>query len=410
MTKEQTAQAHQRTEPEIITEALALRKKNIPLEEISVKLGIPRTTIKFWCFKNRIVIPKSDRMWSGFAIASDRYQFLAERMGGQYLGPFGEIGVTTKACWKCKEGHEFETVPQCIVAGSWCPRCSNKISKAETEVFDFVKSLAPDAVSRDRTIIGPKELDIYIPSLKLGIEYHGLYWHGEIGSKDKTNTLTKYRLANKAGIRLIVIFEDEWLSHKSAVENYLRGILNSRNRIGARKLLLNKGKYNAWVEKNHIQGHSNGIDYALSNGEDLFAVATFARPNASRARENQEGVWELSRYCVGPTGVTGGLSRLIKSFHKDFPECKELVSYSDNRWSQGALYEATGFIKIRVNRPSYWYFKHTAIPKRIHRFSLRKSVLVKQGGDPSKTEWQLAQEAGYDRIWDAGTILWSKAF
>jgi hypothetical protein len=410
LTEEQNAQAHQRTEPQIIEKALALRKKNVPLEEISVELGIPRATIKTWCFKNKIVIPKSDRMWSGFATASDRYQFLAERMGGQYLGPFGEIGVTTKARWKCKEGHEFETVPQCIVAGSWCPRCSNKISKAETEVFDFVKTITPDAISRDRSILGPKELDIYIPSLKLGIEYHGLYWHGEIGSKDKKNTLHKHLLANEAGIRLIVIFEDEWLSHRKGVENYIRGVLGSRDRIGARKLTIRKGRFKSWVEENHLQGASNGIDYGLCNGDDLLAVATFARPNASRARKAKEGIWELSRYCVGPTGVTGGLSRLIEAFHKDHPECKELLSYSDNRWSQGLLYEATGFNNVRLNRPSYWYFKHTAIPKRIHRFSLRKSVLVKQGGDPNKTEWQLAQEAGYDRIWDAGTILWSKTF
>ena len=246
--------------------------------------------------------------------------------------------------------------------------------------------------------------------MKLGIEYHGLYWHGEICSKDKNNVLHKYLLSNKAEVRLVSIFEDEWLSRRKAVENFLRGLLGPRDRIGARKLAVIKGRFKAWVEENHLQGAANGIDYALCNGDDLLAVATFTKPNASRHRKPQEGVWELARYCVGEVGVTGGLSRLISAFREDHPELKELLSYSDNRWSQGKLYESSGFDKVRVNRPSYWYFKHTAIPKRIHRFSLRKSVLVKQGGDSKKTEWQLAQEAGYDRIWDAGTCLWSKKF
>jgi hypothetical protein len=410
LTEEQLALAHQKTDPATIKEALSLRNRKASFKEISTKLGVPWGTVKTWCLKNRVVLSKSDRLWSGFATASDRYQFLAERMGGQYLGPFGEVGTLTKARWRCREGHEFETVPQCIVSGHWCPRCSRAVSKSEVEVFDFVKELAPDALSRDRSIIGPKELDVYIPSLKLGIEYHGLYWHGEICSKDKKNVLHKHGLANEAGVRLIVIFEDEWLSRRVAVENYLRGLLCSRDRIGARKLTIRKGRFKAWVEENHLQGSANGADYALCNGDDLLALATFSKPNASRHRKPQEGVWELARYCVGKVGVTGGLSRLISAFREDHPELKELLSYSDNRWSQGKMYEAAGFDKVRVNRPSYWYFKHTAIPKRIHRFSLRKSVLVKQGGDPNKTEWQLAQEAGYDRIWDAGTVLWSKKF
>jgi hypothetical protein len=410
LTEEQLTLAYQKTDPAIIKEALALRKGKASLEEISAKLGVPWATVKTWCLKNRVVLSKADRLWSGFAIASDRYQFLAERMGGQYLGPFGEVGITTKARWRCGEGHEFETVPQCIIGGHWCPRCSRGISRAEAEVFDFVKNLASDAVPRDRSVIGPKELDIYIPSLKLGIEYHGLYWHGEICSKDKKNVLHKHLLANEAEVRLVVIFEDEWLIRRSGVENYLRGLLCSRERMGARKLTIKKGGFKAWVEENHLQGSANGVDYALCNGDDLLAVATFAKPNASRHRKPKEGVWELVRYCVGKVGVTGGLSRLISAFREDRPELKELLSYSDNRWSQGKMYEAAGFDKVRVNRPSYWYFKHTAIPKRIHRFSLRKSVLVKLGGDPNKTEWQLAQEAGYDRIWDAGTVLWSKKF
>ena len=420
--------------------AIELRKTGLSLPKISSQTGIPRNTLKGWFAKAQITIPIQKR-WDNrdqaitpeakirgaekrkgplagsakiatlkYGQSSDRYTALAIKNGGKYLGPQGWVSITSKVQWKCKENHEFEMTPGTVInQDSWCPFCAKGASKGESQIFDLVKSICPDAILRDRDTLKPYEIDIFIPSKSLGIEYSGLHWHGELRHENKFNIRDKHVLANNKNIQLITILEDEWVNRKEATENFLTGVLGHRNRIGARNLTIRKGRFKSWVEKNHLQGHSNGIDYGLCNGDDLLAVATFARPNASRARKDKgEGTWELSRYCIGPIGVTGGLSRLMGEFHKDHPECKELLSYSDNRWSQGTLYEATGFTKIRLNRPSYWYFTHEV--KRIHRFSLRKSVLIKRGGDPRKTEWQLAQEAGYDRIWDAGTILWSKTF
>jgi len=341
-----------------------------------------------------------------FSSASERYQNMAAEMGGKYLGPEGYSPTSKKIKWSCKDGHEFYAAPYTVRGGHWCPSCAHKISKSETEIYDFVKNLTSDAISRDRTVIAPKELDIYIPSRKIGIEYHGLYWHSELRAKTKFNVLIKHMLAEEADIRLIIIFEDEWLFKKEAVKRYLKGILGFRKRIGARKLEIKKGKYRDWVEENHLQGSSYGKDYALFDRDNLMAVATFAKPNASRGRKPQEGVWELSRYCIGTVGVTGGLSKLIKAFQKDHPEAKELISYSDNRWSQGNLYLSSGFNFVRVNKPSFWFF--TQKLNRIHRFGLRKKILIKNGGKPNKTGWELAQDFGYNRIWDAGTTLWSK--
>jgi hypothetical protein len=52
-------------------------------------------------------------------------------------------------------------------------------SRAQLEIYDFVRSLAPDAVLSDRTVIAPKELDIWVPSSKFAIEFNGLFWHSE---------------------------------------------------------------------------------------------------------------------------------------------------------------------------------------------------------------------------------------
>ena len=61
-----------------------------------------------------------------------------------------------------------------------------------------------------------KQLDFYIPSMKLAIEYCGLWYHSELfGYVDRKTHKNKYFECKKLGIRLITIFEDEWLSKQN---------------------------------------------------------------------------------------------------------------------------------------------------------------------------------------------------
>lgn len=61
----------------------------------------------------------------------------------------------------------------------------------------------------NRKIIRPKELDIYIPDLKLAIEFNGTYWHAE----ERQNNIFVHReksiACHNLGIRLIHVFEFE---------------------------------------------------------------------------------------------------------------------------------------------------------------------------------------------------------
>ena len=72
-----------------------------------------------------------------------------------------------------------------------CTNCNpiNKpISIQEKELLDFVKSnYNGEIIHNDRSIIHPYELDIYLPDLRLAIEYNGDYWHAnpEFYSEDE---------------------------------------------------------------------------------------------------------------------------------------------------------------------------------------------------------------------------------
>ncbi|MBR5310472.1 MAG: DUF559 domain-containing protein [Oscillospiraceae bacterium] len=81
----------------------------------------------------------------------------------------------------------------------------NGTSLREQEVFFFVKKFFSDAVNRYKFKVDKKtlEVDIYIPSLKLVIEYDGSYWH-----KNKENLDNeKNRLLNELGLFVLRVRE-----------------------------------------------------------------------------------------------------------------------------------------------------------------------------------------------------------
>ena len=55
----------------------------------------------------------------------------------------------------------------------------------------------------NRSILNGKEIDIYVASLKLGIEYNGVRWHSEQFGKDKNYHIDKLNKCNEQGINLI---------------------------------------------------------------------------------------------------------------------------------------------------------------------------------------------------------------
>ena len=77
----------------------------------------------------------------------------------------------------------------------------------------------------NRRIISPKELDIYIPDLKLAIEYNGTYWHAE----ERQNNIYFHREksihCHNLNIRLIHIYEFEDLDDQIyKVNQLIKGI------------------------------------------------------------------------------------------------------------------------------------------------------------------------------------------
>lgn len=170
------------------------------------------------------------------------------------------INSHTKVKIICPTHGEFEQLPYDHIKEHGCMRCTSSVSKPEKEICEFLESLNINLKTSIGTVIKPQQLDIYLPDHNLAIEYNGLYYHNEL--RIPTNYhLNKTLKCNEKGIRLIHIFEDEWLYKQEIVKSRLKNILGlTENKIFARKCVIkevNSKESKLFLDSNHLQGFTN---------------------------------------------------------------------------------------------------------------------------------------------------------
>jgi len=106
-------------------------------------------------------------------------------------------GTNLKIWWKCEMGHEWQAVITNRARGAGCPHCKPHTSRAELRLYAELEGLFDEVRNREK--IDKIELDIFLPALKLGIEYDGAFWH-----KGKSNAdNTKNQKMKEKGVTLI---------------------------------------------------------------------------------------------------------------------------------------------------------------------------------------------------------------
>jgi hypothetical protein len=344
-------------------------------------------------------------------IRKDTNQFIKESVmvhGDKYDYTISDYnGIKESITIICPEHGEFEQQAMIHLMGCGCQKCGKKYIKSESEVKDFIIELGLEVLSNTKKVINPLELDIFIPSHNIAIEFDGLYWHSE-QFVDYDYHLKKTELCEEKGIQLIHIFEDEWTHSSDVVKSRLRNILGlTPDRIYARKceireVLTKEAK--EFSNNNHLQGYSNSkFKLGLYHENKLVSLMLFGKARAAMGGGDE---MELIRFCnLTNTNVVGGASKLLKYFAKVY-QPKEIISYADRRWSQGKLYNNLGFEMIRITKPNYWYIMGN---KRKHRFGFRKSILINKGYDETKTEREIMLDRGIYRIYDCGVITCKKS-
>lgn len=283
-------------------------------------------------------------------------------------------------------------------------------SVAEKELSEWVsKTLGLEVINNSRKILGRQEIDIYIPSKKIGIEFNGSYWHstpvkGRMYHQNKTIDCLRH------GVRLIHIFEYEWdsLMERKRVENYLVDILSDNKQVVYARntgvVEISSQESSDFLETYHLQGSASASIHIgiFDQNKELLGVLTLGKP-----RFTHEYEYEIIRMCF-KSGITvvGGAQKMFRFFLENYNP-KSVLTYADISKFTGNIYLKMGFKVIKnkpLTEPNY-VWTNPLTNKTLTRYQTMKQKLLDLGySDFGNTEDEIMENLGYLKIHDAGSI------
>lgn len=364
----------------------------MPMTEMGKKYGVSNVTIKKWLLHHGISLRSHSETISKMALPKIKETSM-EKYGVAH--PRKHPDIIAKGMQTRIERHG---------------RLSPSFSKGENEVREYLESLTGYSWESSNRIIGRQELDGYCTELGSAFEYCGLYWHNESRGKGENYHFSKMKACEENGVRLFTIFEDEWKNKKEICKDILAsqlGYSHQKRKIYARNCEVKKIPFSLaseFMDRLHIQGKTTaaGHNYALFEKGDIIGLPLAVMSFGPHHRKTSLG-WVLKRFVTEQgMHIVGGASKLFSSFIRDI-QPEKVISWSDNRWMSGKMYEKLGFVKEEDLAPDYFYVNAKHPDKRLSKQSCTRSAL---GALVGETEYQAAERNGLVRIWDCGKKKW----
>ena len=114
-------------------------------------------------------------------------------------------GSNKKVWWLCEKGHEWEAIiVNRTIHGRGCSVCNreSQTSFPEQAIYFYFSKYFSDSINRYK-YDNKWEIDVFVPSLMIGIEYDGYYYHG----KRRAYDTKKEKHITDGGVSLIRIQE-----------------------------------------------------------------------------------------------------------------------------------------------------------------------------------------------------------
>jgi hypothetical protein len=322
----------------------------------------------------------------------------------QYQGAKEPISIV------CPTHGPFQQVAFAHLSGRGCKSCGAYSPKWEADLKAWLEAKGEQVVL-SAPVLGNREIDIYLPNRRFGVELHGLRWHTE-SRRGAQYHREKWEAATAGDIQLIQVFEDEWNDKRAIIEARLDAMLGLAPRYDARKLRLGvctSVEGAAFLNRTHIQGSGRAtLYYGLWDGDELKAVASFGKARTGAMTTANTGEWEVIRYASMGI-VRGGFSRLFRKFIVDHsPE--RVISYCDLRYGNGRVYKASGFSLELITPPDYWWVADGKVV-RVPRYQTQKHKLERHPAlrafyKPELSETEICQAAGWSKIYGVGHQKW----
>ena len=297
------------------------------------------------------------------------------------------------------------------IDNGFSPRCTYcfpkfpKTTEPEIKIREFLIENGIKFDSSRTDIISPKELDIYIPSANLAIEYCGLYWHSELLRPFDYHS-KKYLDCAKKNIQLLTIFHDVWYEKQELVKNLILYLCNKNtaqqfNIDDCNIKNISETEFNIFNNQYQIDTFYENCEY---NRYGLFynnlLISTISCIN--NQFENSAKILNITIHPKFSIDIitTYWISYLVDTLH-----LIKLSIYSNHLYDNGNIYKNLGFREI----DNKIYFTYTD-NKFVSRFSIsdiaNKKLLNKNTLNLNNKK--LHKETKYYKVFDCGVSTYYK--
>ena len=215
-------------------------------------------------------------------------------------------------------------------------------SQKETILYNLIRKLVRNKrILRNVKILNSFEVDIYIPSIKIGIEFNGNYWHStDIKAIDYHQK--KSLLAEQKGIMLIHVYEYELDNNIEQLTSYFKNLFSIKKRISAHNCNIDELQQSDVLKlcsQWDIENNNNfNKCYCLKYNDDILQMMLFNNTVMI-------GTYTKSGYIV-----LGGISKLVKSYSTRTGNTEIYSTINFNKYSGDGLI-AAGFELDSISCP-----------------------------------------------------------
>lgn len=234
-------------------------------------------------------------------------------------------------------------------------------SIAEKEVLDYIKSLTTVSIKENyRGLIKPQEIDIFIPSISLAIEFNGDYWHNDTQKLVDYHKLKTYACIYN-NIQLIHIFEHQWKYKQQIVKAILRRSISNNilklNPASCSITTITTKLCNQIIANNSL--YCNLADSELCIG--LYDDKTNTLLHVISLTRMYDNSWFINNQCSNSLTYTyNSLEILLDKFIIQYTPTSLTISI-DLRFEAPTLYDNLGFIYEVYNEPISVWVKNSLI-------------------------------------------------
>lgn len=295
----------------------------------------------------------------------------------------------------------------------YCPSCSPEyrndfVSEPEQVLTEYIQSLEFKCQKLYRDSNFFYELDIYIPELKIGFEYNGLYWHSSAKKHvNKTYHKNKTDFFLSKGIKVYHLWE-HWGLEKC--KSIIQAKLGKCRKVYARNTKIKSipaVSAREFLNKYHIDGYTiAAYSFGLFLNGDLISVLTI--------RRNKSYGLEIARYATkSGLHIVGGFSKLLNYFIKEYNPT-QIVTYLYRDLcpiANESVYAKTGFIFQGDSGPilSYFNLKKHVVESRQKYQKHKLEDIFPDSFSEDKTEKQILEENNIYQLYDSGNykFIWT---